>query len=37
MPAYGKALTEQQLWQVSLLLSLANKPLPAQATQALAQ
>jgi mono/diheme cytochrome c family protein len=37
MPAYGNALTEQQLWQVSLLLSLANKPLPAEATQALAQ
>jgi mono/diheme cytochrome c family protein len=37
MPAYGKALTERQIWQVSLLLSLANKPLPAEATQALTQ
>ena len=37
MPAYGKALTDQQLWQVSLLLSVANKPIPAEATQALAQ
>ena len=31
MPAYGKALSETQLWQVSLLLSMANKPLPAEA------
>ena len=27
MPAYGKALSETELWQVSLLLSMANKPL----------
>lgn len=31
MPAYGKALSETELWQVSLLLSMANKPLPAEA------
>lgn len=31
MPAYGKSLTEKQLWQVSVLLSLADKPLPADA------
>jgi thiosulfate dehydrogenase len=33
MPAYGKALSETQLWQVSLLLSMANKPLPAEAAK----
>jgi mono/diheme cytochrome c family protein len=33
MPAYGKALTETQLWQVSLLLSGADKPLPAEASR----
>jgi mono/diheme cytochrome c family protein len=33
MPAYGKALTEQQLWQVTLLLSVADKPLPADAAK----
>jgi mono/diheme cytochrome c family protein len=33
MPAYGKALTETQIWQVSLLLSLADKPLPAEAAR----
>jgi thiosulfate dehydrogenase len=32
MPAYGKALSEKQLWQVSLLLSMADKPLPAEAS-----
>jgi mono/diheme cytochrome c family protein len=31
MPAYGKSLSEKQLWQVSLLLSMADKPLPADA------
>lgn len=31
MPAYGKALSETELWQVSLLLSRADKPLPAEA------
>jgi thiosulfate dehydrogenase len=33
MPAYGKALSETQLWQVSLLLSMADKPLPADAAK----
>ena len=33
MPAYGKVLTETQLWQVSLLLSMADKPLPAEASK----
>jgi mono/diheme cytochrome c family protein len=32
MPAYGKSLSEIQLWQVSLLLSMADKPLPAEAS-----
>lgn len=31
MPAYGKAMTEAQMWQVALLLSRADKPLPAEA------
>jgi thiosulfate dehydrogenase len=31
MPAYAKLLTENQLWEVCLLLSLADKPLPAEA------
>lgn len=31
MPAFGKALTDTQMWQVSLLLSRADKPLPAEA------
>jgi mono/diheme cytochrome c family protein len=33
MPAYGKVLSETQLWQVSLLLSMADKPLPAEASK----
>jgi mono/diheme cytochrome c family protein len=33
MPAYGKSLTETQMWQVSLLLSMADKPLPADAAK----
>jgi cytochrome c5 len=33
MPAYGKALSETQLWQVSLLLSMADKPLPDEAAK----
>jgi len=37
MPAYGKALTEKELWQVSLLLSVANKPLPAEAAKTVGQ
>jgi mono/diheme cytochrome c family protein len=32
MPAYGKSLSETQLWQLSLLLSMADKPLPADAS-----
>ena len=33
MPAYGKLLSETQMWQVSLLLSKADKPLPAEAAK----
>lgn len=33
MPAYGKALSEKELWQVSLLLSMTDKPLPADASK----
>jgi len=33
MPSYGKALSETQMWQVSLLLSMADKPLPAEAAK----
>ena len=33
MPAFNKALTETQIWQVSLLLSRADKPLPADAAK----
>jgi mono/diheme cytochrome c family protein len=33
MPAFGKALSETQIWQVSLLLSMADKPLPAEASK----
>ncbi|HEY4381897.1 MAG TPA: cytochrome c [Acidobacteriaceae bacterium] len=33
MPAYGTMLTETQMWQVSLLLSMADKPLPAEAAK----
>ncbi len=32
MPAYSKSLSEIQLWQVSLLLSMADKPLPDDAS-----
>src|ERR1017187_7473039 len=31
MPAYGKILSETQMWQVTLFLSRADKPLPAEA------
>jgi mono/diheme cytochrome c family protein len=31
MPAYKKVLTDTQIWQVSLLLANADKPLPAAA------
>ncbi|MBB5059438.1 mono/diheme cytochrome c family protein [Granulicella aggregans] len=38
MPAYSALLSEQEMWQVSFLLSTANKPLPAEAqTQLTAQ
>ena len=37
MPAFGKALTEKQLWQVSLLLSRADKLLPAEAAKTVGQ
>lgn len=37
MPAYGKALTEKQLWQVTLLLAMADKPLPAEAARTVGQ
>ena len=37
MPAYGKALSETQIWQVSLLLSMADKPLPAEAAKTVGQ
>lgn len=37
MPAFGKALTETQMWQVSLLLSMADKPLPAEAAKTVGQ
>jgi mono/diheme cytochrome c family protein len=37
MPAYGKALTETELWQVSLLLAEADKPLPAEAAKTVGQ
>ena len=36
MPAYAQLLTEQQMWQVSVLLASADKPLPPQAQAALA-
>jgi thiosulfate dehydrogenase len=37
MPAYGKALSDKELWQVSLLLSMADKPLPAEAARTVGQ
>jgi thiosulfate dehydrogenase len=37
MPAFSKALTEKQLWQVSMLLSMADKPLPAEAAKTVGQ
>jgi len=33
MPSFDKALSETQMWQVSLLLSRADKPLPAEAAK----
>jgi thiosulfate dehydrogenase len=37
MPAYKSALSETQIWQVSLLLANANKPLPPAAVDLLKQ
>jgi mono/diheme cytochrome c family protein len=37
MPAYEKSLSETQLWQVSLLLSMADKRLPAEAARTVGQ
>lgn len=33
MPAYGTILSDVDIWQVSLLLSVADKPMPASATK----
>ena len=33
MPAFDKAMSDTQMWQVSLLLSQADKPLPAEAAR----
>ncbi len=33
MPSYEKILSDTQIWQVSLLLSVADKPLPAEASR----
>jgi mono/diheme cytochrome c family protein len=35
MPAYKQVLTETQIWQVSLLLANADKPLPPEAVEIL--
>jgi mono/diheme cytochrome c family protein len=35
MPAYKSILTETQMWQVSLLLAQADKPLPPAAAEIL--
>jgi mono/diheme cytochrome c family protein len=35
MPSYKEILTETQIWQVSLLLAHADKPLPPAAVQIL--
>jgi mono/diheme cytochrome c family protein len=35
MPAYKSILTETQMWQVSLLLAQADKPLPPAAVEIL--
>jgi thiosulfate dehydrogenase len=37
MPAFQKLLTDNQMWQVSLLLSMADKPLPSEAAKTLGQ
>jgi thiosulfate dehydrogenase len=33
MPSYSNVLSDTQMWQVSLLLSMADKPLPAEASR----
>lgn len=33
MPSYEKVLSDTEIWQVSLLLSVADKPLPAEASR----
>jgi mono/diheme cytochrome c family protein len=33
MPSYKTLLTEEQLWQVALVLSVADKPLPTAAAK----
>lgn len=35
MPAFGKTLTENEMWQVSLLLANADKPMPDSVTNIL--
>ena len=37
MPAFGKSLSETEMWQVSLLLANADKPLPDAAKNLVAQ
>ncbi len=37
MPAYADLLSEEQMWQVSLLLANADKPMPSQVQAALAR
>jgi thiosulfate dehydrogenase len=37
MPAYGSLLSDLQIWQVSLLLSTADKPLPVEVSKVLSQ
>jgi mono/diheme cytochrome c family protein len=37
MPAYSKSLSDKQIWQVSLLLSVADKPLPDEAAKTVGQ
>jgi hypothetical protein len=37
MPAFSKVLNQTQMWQVSLLLSRADQPLPAAALDLLKQ
>jgi len=35
MPSYQKVLSDTEIWQVSLLLSMADKPLPGEASRTL--